>query len=60
MFRKEKFQYVNLYYQCKDTKECFTITEIDEFNQSHLFLTEKKDIIENRKQDIFSLKAFIL
>jgi hypothetical protein len=30
VFRKEKFQYVSLYYQCVDTKERFTTTEIDE------------------------------
>jgi uncharacterized phage-associated protein len=32
VFRKEKFQYINLYYECEDTKERFTTTEIDEIN----------------------------
>ena len=37
MFRKEKFQYVHLYYQCEDTKERFTTTEIDELNLSQVY-----------------------
>lgn len=32
VFRKEKFQYLSLYYQCEDTQERFTTTEIDEIN----------------------------
>ena len=30
VFRKEKFRYTYLYYECEDTKEHFTTTEIDE------------------------------
>lgn len=37
MFRKEKFQYIHLYYQCEDTKEQFTTTEIDEINLSQVY-----------------------
>lgn len=36
-FRKDKFQYINLYYQCEDTKERFTTTEIDEINLSQVY-----------------------
>ena len=37
VFRKEKFQYISLYYQCEDTKERFTTTEIDEINLSQVY-----------------------
>lgn len=37
IFRKEKFQYVSLYYQCEDTKERFTTTEIDEINLGQVY-----------------------
>lgn len=37
VFRKEKFHYVSLYYQCVDTKERFTTTEIDEINLSQVY-----------------------
>lgn len=37
IFRKEKFQYIYLYYQCEDTKERFTTTEIDEINLSQVY-----------------------
>lgn len=37
VFRKEKFQYIHLYYQCEDTKERFTTTEIDEINLSQVY-----------------------
>lgn len=37
MFRKEKFQYVYIYYLCEDTKERFTTTEIDEINLSQVY-----------------------
>ena len=37
VFRKEKFQYVHLFYECEDTKEYFTTTEIDEINLSQVY-----------------------
>jgi uncharacterized phage-associated protein len=37
VFRKEKFQYVYLYYECEDTKEHFTTTEIDEVNLAQVY-----------------------
>ena len=37
VFRKEKFQYLSLAYQCEDTKERFTTTEIDEINLSQVY-----------------------
>lgn len=37
VFRKEKFQFTHLYYQCEDTKERFTTTEIDEINLSQVY-----------------------
>lgn len=37
MFRKERFQYVYLYYLCEDTKERFTTSEIDEINISQVY-----------------------
>jgi len=36
-FRKEKFQYINLFYECEDTKERFSTTEIDEINLSQVY-----------------------
>ena len=32
IFRKEKYQYAHLYYECVDTKERFTTTKMDEKN----------------------------
>lgn len=37
MFRKETFQYTSLYYECEDTKERFTTTEIDEINLMQVY-----------------------
>lgn len=37
VFRKEKFQYVNLYYECEDTHEHFTTTEVDEINLAQVY-----------------------
>ncbi|MDR0891201.1 MAG: DUF4065 domain-containing protein [Mediterranea sp.] len=37
LFRKESFSYVHLSYQCVDTKEEFTTTEIDEVNLSQVY-----------------------
>lgn len=37
VFRKEKFEYVSLYYLCEDTGERFTTTEIDEINLSQVY-----------------------
>ena len=36
-FRKEKFQYVHLFYECDDTKERFTTTELDEVNIGQVY-----------------------
>ena len=36
-FRKEKFQYVHLFYECDDTKERFTTTELDELNVNQVY-----------------------
>ena len=36
-FRKEKFQYVHLSYECNDTKERFTTTELDEVNIGQVY-----------------------
>ena len=37
MFRKERFQYVYLYYLCEDTKERFTTSDIDEINITQVY-----------------------
>lgn len=37
IFRKERFLYTHLYYQCEDTKERFTTTEIDTINLSQVY-----------------------
>ena len=36
-FRKEKFQYIHLFYECDDTKERFTTTELDEVNIGQVY-----------------------
>ena len=36
-FRKEKFQYVHLSYECDDTKERYTTTELDEVNVGQVY-----------------------
>ena len=36
-FRREKFQYISLYYLCEDTNERFTTTEIDTLNLSQVY-----------------------
>lgn len=36
-FRKEKFQYVHLFYECDDSKEHFTTTELDEVNMRQVY-----------------------
>ena len=37
IFRKEKFQYIHLFYECDDTKERFTTTELDEVNIGQVY-----------------------
>lgn len=37
IFRKEKFRYVRLFYECADTGEQFTTTDIDEVNLSQVY-----------------------
>lgn len=37
VFRKEKFPYIHLGYECEDTKEQFTTTEIDQINLSQVY-----------------------
>lgn len=37
LFRKEKFQYLKLYYECEDTRETFTTTELDELNIGQVY-----------------------
>lgn len=36
-FRKEKFQYVHQFYECDETKERFTTTELDEVNIAQVY-----------------------
>ena len=36
-FRKEKFQYVHLFYVCDETKERFTTTQLDEVNMGQVY-----------------------
>lgn len=36
-FRKEKFQYIHLFYECEDTHERFTTTELDEVNINQVY-----------------------
>lgn len=36
-YRKETFKYVHLYYECDDTKERFTTTELDEINIGQVY-----------------------
>lgn len=36
-YRKEAFKYVHLYYECDDTKERFTTTELDEINIGQVY-----------------------
>lgn len=36
-YRKETFEYVALYYECDDTKETFTTTELDGINLSQIY-----------------------
>lgn len=44
VFRKEKFQYTYLYYECEDTKEHFTTTEIDELNLAQVYQSVQNKI----------------
>lgn len=37
IFRKERFQYVSLFYVCEDSGERFTTTELDEINISQVY-----------------------
>ena len=37
MFRKERFQYVYLYYLCAYTKARFTTSDLDEINISQVY-----------------------
>lgn len=37
IFRKERFKYVYLYYQCEETSERFTTTDLDEINMSQIY-----------------------
>lgn len=36
-FRQKKLQYVHLFYECDDTKEHFTTTELDELNVNQVY-----------------------
>lgn len=36
-YRKETFKYVHLYYECDETKERFTTTELDEVNIGQIY-----------------------
>jgi len=36
-YRKEKFEYVALYYECDNTKETFTTNELDEININQVY-----------------------
>ncbi len=37
VFRKEAFSYIALFYECADTKEQFTTTELDEININQIY-----------------------
>lgn len=37
VFRKEEYEYTHLSYQCVDTKETFTTTQVDTFNISQIY-----------------------
>lgn len=37
VYRKETFKYVHLYFECDDTKERFTTTELDEINIGQVY-----------------------
>lgn len=37
VFRKEEYEYTHLCYQCIDTKETFTTTQLDTFNTSQIY-----------------------
>lgn len=37
VFRKETFKYIHQFYECKDTKERFTTTEMDEANLAQVY-----------------------
>lgn len=36
VFRKEEYEYTHLCYQCVDTQETFTTTQVDTFNTSQI------------------------
>lgn len=36
-FRKEEYEYTHVCYQCEDTKELFTTTELDEVNTAQIY-----------------------
>ena len=36
-YRKEKWAYMHLYYECDDTKECFTTEHLDELNIGQVY-----------------------
>lgn len=37
VFRKEEYEYIHLCYQCVDTQETFTTTQVDTFNISQIY-----------------------
>lgn len=37
VFRKEEYEYTHLHYQCIDTQEVFTTTQVDTFNTSQIY-----------------------
>lgn len=37
-YRNEPFKYVHFFYECDDTKEHFTTTELDEINMEQVYM----------------------
>jgi len=37
MFRNEEYSYIHRYYECQDTHERFTTTELDEMNLAQVY-----------------------
>ena len=56
-FRREKFQYISLYYLCEDTNERFTTTEIDTINLfcelNDFYLMSVGELLYNQAWDIY-------
>lgn len=64
IFRKEEYEYTHLCYQCEDTKEIFTTTQIDTFNTLQVYNSYRQaynipypdEIKDTRKK--YKLSAF--